>query len=96
LWNLPVAEGDQEDAARPADAGDLGQNLDRAGEVLDRDGDGDGVERGVGVGQRRVGVEVVDHAVVEARVAGELGGVHAEAGDAAERGPFGRGQVRHP
>lgn len=96
MWNLPVAERDQEDAARPEHAGDLDHHLDRPGQILDRDGDQDRVERRVRIGQRRVGVEVVDRPAGQPRVAGELDGIHPQSRHPAEQETVDRREVRYP
>ena len=63
--------------ARPQHAGQLGEHLDRALQVLHGDADAGGVERAVRQRQDRVGVQVLHQPAVEPRVGGELGRVSA-------------------
>ncbi|CAA9581555.1 MAG: hypothetical protein AVDCRST_MAG59-4836 [uncultured Thermomicrobiales bacterium] len=92
----PVAERDQDDATRPQHPRQLAQGLDRPRQVLDRDGDHHGVERGVGVRQAATPVQVVDDPLAQAGVRRQLRGVHPEAGNPAERELGGRRQVGDP
>ena len=66
LREHPVGETHDERAARPEHAGELAEDCCRVLEVLDGDGDEDGVEGRVVERQGLVGVEILDEPVVEA------------------------------
>mmetsp|Transcript_8199 Transcript_8199/g.33749 ORF Transcript_8199/g.33749 Transcript_8199/m.33749 type:complete len:240 (+) Transcript_8199:102-821(+) len=73
-----VREREERRAAGFEHSRDFARDLERFGQVIDRDAVGDDVERGVLEGERRVGVEVLDDALVDVGVRVELHGVHAE------------------
>lgn len=81
-----VREADDDRRAGPEHAGDVGEDLKRALEILDADTTRRGVEHAVGEWQPRARIEVLDDEAVDLRIGGEFSCIHAVAdGFASER-----------